>query len=405
MVEIVFWISLIIVFYTFIGYGLILWCLVKLKSLFVRKKEVTILEDSQLPAVTFVVAAYNEQDFIVEKLRNTLALDYPQEKLNVFFVTDGSDDKTPSLIEQFFNTLNPNANSNEDSRYRLFHQPERRGKIAAVERVIPFVSTSIIIFSDANTLVNKMAIRKMVAYYQDPKVGAVAGEKRINMEQVDDASSSGEGFYWKYESTLKKLDAALYSVVGAAGELFSIRTQLHESIPADTIIEDFYITLKITQHGYKVAYAPEAYAVEHASLSVQEELKRKIRIAAGGLQAIYRLSPLLNIFKYGWLSFQYISHRVLRWTLAPLCMVLLIITNLQLALTGDQFYLWTLIGQLMFYLLALIGYWLERKKIKVKILFIPYYFCVMNYAVYAGFLRIVSGNQTVLWEKAKRKDA
>ena len=162
------------------------------------------------------------------------------------------------------------------------------------------------------------------------------------------------------------------------------------------------MTVGIAAKGYKVAYEPNAYAVETASASVGEELKRKIRIAAGGFQAIFRLLPILNIFKYGVLTFQYVSHRVLRWTLAPLALPILLITNILLAMSGSMFFTAFLVAQLAFYVAALGGYLLEKRKLKIKALFVPYYFCIMNYAVYRGFLRFISGNQSVLWERAKR---
>ena len=225
------------------------------------------------------------------------------------------------------------------------------------------------------------------------------------MQDKDAANSAGEGFYWKYESTLKRWDSEFHSVVGAAGELFSIRTELYESVPSNTVIEDFVMTLQIAMDGYKVVYEPDAYAVEGSSASVQEELKRKIRIAAGGFQAIQRLSPLLNIFKYGWLSFQYISHRVLRWTITPLALILTFITNIPLALNSEPIFKWLMIGQILFYTLAFIGYLLEKRQLKMKAFFIPYYFCVMNYAVIRGFGRFMKGSQSVVWEKAKRVEA
>jgi len=164
------------------------------------------------------------------------------------------------------------------------------------------------------------------------------------------------------------------------------------------------MTLKIAQEGYRVAYEPGAFAVESSSASVQEELKRKIRIAAGGLQAISRLTPLLNIFKYGRLSFQYISHRVLRWTLAPLALPFLFLSNLVLAIQGSLFFQVIFAGQILFYALAIIGYLMEQRQMKSKAFFVPYYFCVMNYAVYAGFARFMKGSQSVVWEKAKRAE-
>jgi poly-beta-1,6-N-acetyl-D-glucosamine synthase len=187
----------------------------------------------------------------------------------------------------------------------------------------------------------------------------------------------------------------LYSIVGAAGELFSIRTNLFEEPPADTLIEDFYLSLKIAAKGFRFAYEPEAYATETASVSVKEEWKRKVRITAGGFQAMARLLDILNPFRYGLLSFQYFSHRVLRWTLAPLALLLLLVSNILLSMSY-------LALQILFYFIALLGYFLKDKKIKVKGFFVPYYFLVMNLAVYAGLVKYLRGKQSVVWEKAER---
>ncbi len=388
ILSIFFWVFLAVVFYTYLGYGVLLFLLVRLKRLFqsLNKRDEN---DYSLPHVTVLVAAFNEADFIEEKIKNCLEFDYPKEKIQFLFVTDGSDDGTPDVVRKY-------------SQIQLLHQPERKGKIAATNRAMPFVKTPIVVFTDANTIVNKEAIRKIVRHYADEKTGVVSGEKRIMVKEKDAASGAGEGIYWKYESKLKRWDSELYSVVGAAGELFSIRAALFEPVPQDTIVEDFFMTLSIASRGYRIAYEPEAYAMEGPSASVGEELKRKIRIAAGGMQAVVRLSPLLNPFKYGVLSFQYISHRVLRWTLAPLSLPLLFITNIILASGDSSFFKFFLAAQILFYLLALIGFLLERQKIKLKAFFIPYYFFIMNYAVYAGFFRAVKRSQSVVWERAKR---
>ncbi|MCC6725699.1 MAG: glycosyltransferase family 2 protein [Saprospiraceae bacterium] len=392
-VELVFWGLIFIVFYAYLGYGLLLFVLVKLKRLFSKKVENSAL-DNDLPSVVFIVAAYNEEDYIIEKIKNCLAFDYPKDKIEFWFVTDGSNDSTPKLVEDY-PTL-------PGQTVRLFHSPERRGKIAAVERVMAFVKAPITIFTDANTDVNPMAIRNIVRHYADPKVGAVAGEKRIALGEKDDASGAGEGIYWKYESLLKKWDSELYSAIGAAGELFSIRTEQYRHVEQDTLIEDFVMTMGIAMRGYKIVYEPDAYAVESSSASIAEELKRKVRIAAGALQAVWRLRSLLNPFKYGLLSFQYLSHRVLRWTLAPLALPIIFLLNIWLAMGGSMLYKALLICQILFYAFALLGYGFERKQLKIKAFFVPYYFCVMNYAMYRGFFRLIGGRQSVVWEKAKR---
>ena len=391
--KIIFFVALFIVFYAYVGYGILLFLLVRIKRLFSSNNSNEYSENYE-PEVTYMVAAFNEEDWIGEKIKNSLAFDYPKNKIKFFFVTDGSNDSTPQVVENY--PTPPGVD------LQLFHQPERRGKIAAVERVMEYVKTPIVIYSDANTFVNDQAIKNIVRHYANEKVGAVAGEKRISLQTTGAANEAGEGIYWKYESTLKKWDSELYSVVGAAGELFSVRTELFEPVSSDTIIEDFVMTMGIANKGYKVVYEPQAFAAETASASVKEELKRKIRIAAGGIQAIVRLAPMLIPFKNPILTFQYISHRVLRWTLAPLALPVLLIVNIMLAMKGLWMFQVLLALQISFYVFALIGYILETKKMKFKAFFVPYYFCIMNYAMYRGFFRFLGGKQSVLWERAKR---
>lgn len=389
--KIAFWISLFIVFYTFVGYGILLYIIIKIKRAVKGRKITVDVADELLPTCTLVVAAYNEEHFIAEKIANSLALQYPASKLKFVFVTDGSNDRTPDIIAQF-------------PQIQLLHQPGRAGKIAAVHRAMEYVTTEIAVFTDANTFLNPEAITRICRHYADPTVGCVAGEKRVQIDANADASAAGEGFYWKYESALKKWDSELYSVVGAAGELFSVRRALYEDVPADTVLDDFMISMLIASKGYRIVYEPDAYALETASENVSEELKRKIRIAAGGMQSILRLKPLLFSLKHPLLSFQYVSHRVLRWTVTPLFLILAFVTNLALAF-ALQGWVYELLfaGQVFFYLLAFLGFMMEKRHIRVKALFVPYYFCVMNYAVLAGIIRYYTKKQSSVWEKAQRK--
>lgn len=378
--------GVVIISYTYAGYGIILWVITRVKG---KKFLNFVPSDATLPPVTHIIAAYNEELFIEEKILNSLSLDYPPEKLTTLLVTDGSTDKTPEIASQF-------------SSVKLFHSPERRGKIHAVNRVMKQVETPFVIFSDANTTLNKEAFKNIVRHYRDKTVGGVAGEKRIMSKTSDSAPGAGEGLYWKYESFLKKKDAELHSIVGAAGELFSLRTELFEEPPSHIVIEDFYISLKIAAKGYRFMYEPSACAIETASASVAEEWKRKVRIAAGGFQAMKALAFLLNPLKYGVLTFQYVSHRVLRWTLAPLFLPVIFIANLVLAWQGSPLYKILFSFQCLFYILAATGRWLQNVKVPVKGFFVPYYFTMMNVAVYAGFTRFLKGRQSVMWEKARR---
>jgi cellulose synthase/poly-beta-1,6-N-acetylglucosamine synthase-like glycosyltransferase len=392
ILKIIFWVLLSIIGYTYIGYGILLYVIIKIRRAFNIGKKVEI-DPSYEPSVTLFIAAYNEKDYIEAKMKNTLDLEYPKDKLNVVWVTDGSDDGTPDLLKGFQHTT-------------VYHLDERNGKIGAMNRGMAFVKTPIVIFSDANTNLGKESVRRIVNLFNDSSVGCVSGEKRIVDKESDVASGAGEGIYWKYESTLKKWDAELYSVVGAAGELFAIRTALYKHVEKDTILDDFIISLRVAQEGYTIQYDPEAYAIETASANVKEEFKRKIRISAGGIQSIVRLRSLLNIFKYGTLSFQYISHRVLRWSLTPLCLILLIPVLTILSANEGLFYFgfysilfWL---QILFYSAALLGWFLENRKTSIKILFVPYYFFVMNLSVVLGFFRYIKKTQSVNWERSKR---
>ncbi len=379
-----FWISLGILLYTYLIYFLV----VLIPAKFVARKAPKINQITDWPGVTLVIAAYNEERFIAEKLQNSIMLDYPTEKLSILVVSDGSVDNTMNIVREF-------------NQVQHFHEPERRGKIHAVDRIMKFIKTPVVVFTDANTLLNTEAIKNIMRHYQDEKVGGVAGEKRVISTESDSASGAGEGLYWKYESMLKKADSDLHTVVGAAGELFSIRTNLYQSPPPDTIIEDFYLSMKIVAQGYRFVYEPDAYAMEGPSATTEDEWKRKVRISAGGLQAIARLTNLLNPFRYGVTSFQYISHRVLRWTLAPLSLVVILISNVFLFSYAFFFEL-MLYAQLAFYLLAIIGHTFRNKKIPIKGFFVPYYFTLMNLSVFFGLFRILKGKQSVVWEKAER---
>lgn len=390
--KIIFWLSLIIIFYSYLGYGIILWLYLKTRTFFCKNKPLPINYFDFEPDVTLVIATFNEELIIKEKIENSFNINYPKNKLKIIVVADGSSDNTVNLIRQF-------------PEIELHYKPEREGKSAAINRVMPFVSSAITVFCDANTNLNPDCIREIVKHYTVPQIGAVAGEKKIvELSKSKSIAGAGEGLYWKYESALKKLDAQFYTVVGAAGELFSIRTSLFEHVEKNILLDDFIISMKICQKGYRVMYEPKAYATEAPSFSLKEEEKRKIRIAAGGFQSIFILKDLLNVFKYGKLSFQYISHRVLRWLLCPVLLPVFFLCNLLIFFqSNDTFFTLFLIMQSLFYLSAIIGWLITFRNIKVKLFYIFYYFVFMNFAMYLGFFRFINKSQSVLWDKAKRQ--
>lgn len=386
MIEIIFWVCVFIVFYSYIGYGIIIYAIVKIKNAIIAKP---VYSPSFEPEVTLVVPCFNEADYIEEKIHNSLALNYPKNKLKLIFISDGSSDDTHARIKKYAEVL-------------ALHEDKRSGKAAAMNRAMKYVETPIVVFCDANTTLNADAIKELVKHYENDKVGAVTGEKRIISTNKEGASTAGEGIYWKYESLLKKLDSDFYSVVGAAGELMSYRTNLYKELPADSLLDDLMQSMQIAIDGHRVIYEKNAWAAETASANVKEELKRKIRISAGAWQSMLRLGKAFNPFHNFNLFFAFISHRVLRWTLAPFSLLILIVLNVYLHYALGGLYTYIFLAQILFYSMALLGWYLENNRIKVKVLFVPYYFFIMNLCVYLGLFRFVKGKQSVSWERAKR---
>ena len=372
-----FWLCLTIVVYTYVGYGIVLYLLVLIKRLATKAKPLADITDDCLPEVTLMVCAYNEEDIIAEKMDNTRRLDYPSDRLHLVWVTDGSNDNTNSLLAAY-----PDV--------KVIYSPERRGKAAAIKHGIKEIVTEIVMMTDANTMLNPGAVREIARLMQDPRVGCVSGEKKVMARSDSDEAAQGEGLYWKYESTLKRLDSELYSAMGAAGELCVIRRQLMTDIPDDTLLDDFIISMEIVKKGYKIAYTSNAYAMEYGSADLHEESKRKRRIAAGGLQSCWRLRSLMNPLRHPVVAFQFVSHRVLRWTITPACLFALVPLNTLLVLSGEgMVYTIIWILQILFYASAAVGVRVSK------------YFVFMNLNVFRG-ISYLFNNSTGMWEKAKR---
>ena len=376
-----FWLALAVVAYTYVGYALVVWAWAKLKA--PRPAPAPGFE----PAVTLVVPAYNEADILADKVRNCQALDYPAGRLQLLFITDGSTDHSAEVLAAC-------------PEVQHLHHPVRAGKSMAENRAMSHVHTPFVIFTDCNTLLNPEAVRRLVRHYQDPGVGAVSGEKRVRRD--GSASGAGEGLYWQYESLLKRCDSEIYSLMGAAGELVSFRTALFAPLEADTVLDDFVQSMRIVAAGYRVVYEPAAYALEPPSSSLTEEMKRKVRICAGGWQAMARLQPLLNPLRQPVVAFLYFSHRVLRWSLTPLLLLLLLPLNAVLAWVYGGLYAALLGLQGLFYGAAGLGWWRARQGRPAGPLLVPLYFTMMNVAVFQGARRFWHNAQPAAWDKAQR---
>ena len=383
-----FWIFIFLVFYTYIGYGIILYLAVRVKRM-IHTENVISSNDYTLPDVTMMICAYNEEDIVDAKMENTRSLDYPKDKLHILWVTDGSDDSTNQLLSKY-------------KEVTIAFTPERKGKMAALKHGMKEVNSEIVVMTDANTMINKEAIKVIVEKMRNPKVGCVSGEKRVMARNNSQAAAEGEGMYWKYESFLKRMDSELYSAMGAAGELCVIRKQLFEEIPDDTLLDDFVLSMRIVERGFTIAYTSDAYAMEYGSADIKEESKRKRRIAAGGLQSCWRLRSLMNPLRHPVVSFLFVSHRVLRWTITPIALFALIPLNLALVLSSaGTVYTLIWILQTAFYISALAGYILQEKGHKNKVLYAAYYFIFMNLNVFLGMVYLAKKSNGT-WEKARR---
>lgn len=372
LLQIAFWVAVSIILYTFVGYPVLVGLLSRWRRNPIDRQPIT-------PHVSLVIPAYNEEDVIARKLENSLELDYPPNRLEVVVVTDGSDDGTVDIVAGY-----------ADKGVQLHHRPLREGKAAAINRVVPLVSGEVLVFSDANTMLDQGSMKALVRSFADPEVGAVSGEKQVQ--------GGGEGLYWRYESFLKSCDSALSSVMGAAGEFFAVRRDLFRPTEEDALIEDFVLSLRLVEDGWRVAYESQAVAREQSSPTLGGDWRRRTRIAAGGFQAIARLRGLLHP-KHGWVAWQYLSHRVMRWAATPFLLPFAYITNGMLV--GNLFYRALFVGQSLFYVAALVGYLLSLFNKRSGPLHAVFYFCFGNAAALAGFWRYITGRQPIAWAKAR----
>ena len=392
--EPLFWMSILCLFHAYAGYGIIAWVRARLVRLSDRHTPAPLSGGEALPSVAFVIPAFNESDLIEEKVRESLAIDYPSGRLRVIVVTDGSDDGTADIVSRMPGVIH-------------LHEPVRRGKAAAMNRALEYAGeASVVCFSDANTRVAPDALLRMVEWFRDSAVGAVAGEKWVRREEGSPVS--GESAYWRYESLMKALDAGMHSAVGAAGELFCVRRALLEHIPEDTLLDDLHVSLNVCMKGYRIAYEPGAVAEEPPSRSFGDELQRKVRIAAGAFQSLVRFRSILLPWPRPVLTFQFVSRRLFRWVVCPLAIPVLFVANLLMttSIPVSAFYLATMAGQACFHALAVIGWMRARKGLaSPSILHLPFYFDLMHACMWMGFFRYLRGSQPVAWHRARRRVA
>ncbi len=383
-----FWLAAGILLYANFGYPVIIFFLSQL-----RKKNSPISQNgkyiTELPSIALVTACYNEAAILEQKIENSFALDYPPDKLSFIFVADGSTDGSENILEKY-------------PRITVLFQPLREGKASALNRAIKIVSTDLVVFTDANSFLNTDSLKKLVTHFADENTGAVAGEKIIAVSPSEPATAKGESLYWKYESCIKKMDADLYSTVGAAGEIFAIRRNLYRELVSDTILDDFTLSIACIQQGYRIAYEPQAFSVEKSSVSLRDEWIRRKRIATGNWQSLFRINAAAFLSHRPVFFFQYFSQRIIRRAVSPFAIPALLILNFLLLPSHFTWAKYTWYAQLFFYGTSLPAYGLSIQNKKAAFLSIPLYFCMIHFAAIAGLYQYVFFKQDGKWERINR---
>lgn len=384
MAQAIFFISATLLLYNYLLYPVGIILLARLRGgKAANGKDIV---NSALPSVTLIIAAYNEERVIEAKIRNSLESDYPRKHLHILVVSDGSTDATPQIVQRF-----------QDEGVQSLHEPGRRGKTAALNRAVACATSEIVVFSDANNMFEKNALRELVRHFSDPRIGGVCGLKQI-YDSPERESSQGDSLYWKYESAIKESESRLGSITNADGEIFAIRRDLYEPVEETVINDDAEITLLLARKGYRVLYERRAVSHEHASISIEDDFHVKVRMVSGGFQTVARHWAFL-LLPRSWFAFCFLSHKLLRW-LAPVFMILIAVSSLWLI--SKPFFLGMVILQGIFYSLALIG-WLAREGLgRNTVFYVPFYLCAMNLAALRGLWRFLAGTQTTQWRKAER---
>ena len=377
MAETVFWIAMGVVVYVYVIYPLVVTAVARLRPRPARS-------DARFePTVSFVIAAYNEEPVIAAKIENTLALDYPAEKLEVLVASDGSDDRTEEIARRY-----------QGPRMRVVALRPRGGKALALERGVPKTSGDIVVLTDANTILRRDALRKLVRHFADPVVGVVTGDVRLIDPKKGYADA--EGAYYRYERHLQSCESTASSVVGVDGGMYALRRPLFRAPERDTILDDFVISMEVAKRGYRIVYDPEAVAEEDAAPDVDQEFRRKVRVLAGAWQCMKRGAGV-PAPRTPALFATFVSHKLLRWSV-PLFLGAMLVSNALLA--TRPLYTALLAGQAVFYALGAAGAAAGGRG--GRALALPHYFCTVNAAAVVGFAKGALNLQPVRWKKVDR---
>ncbi len=381
MAVAIFWFCVFLLVYVYFGYPLTCALLARVLRRWPRTDGW--VTDAELPQITVLIAAYNEADCIFDTVRNKLALDYPEDRLEVVVVSDGSDDGTDEIVTSL-----------ADPRVRLIRQEPRAGKTSALNLAVRQINSDVIVFSDANSLYAPDALRHLVAPLVDHEVGYVTGRM---LYRAPDGSLTGEGCsaYMTYENKLRWWETGMGSIVGVDGGIDAVRRDLYQPMRPDQL-PDFVLPLSVRERGFRAVYAPQAKLYEDALARAEDEFRMRVRVSLRAWHALLDKACLLNPLHYGLFAWQLLSHKILRY-LSFAFQVGTMAANVVLAGTSS-FWQATLILQVFFYALAILGYLRRHHTHQRTFLTFPYYLCLLNLASLVAFLRFLGGKKQVTWE-------
>jgi len=376
MMEWIFWMAFAASIYAYFGYPVLLAFLARIV---VPKQDP--VSDFESPSVTFLIPAHNEVSVIANKLRNTSELDYPDDKLEIIVVSDGSTDGTDEIVKSI------------ESKYpiRFFRVDERKGKANALNTGMQHATGDIVVFSDSSIILEKDALLKITSGFADARIGCISGEDHI-------PGGGGEGLYGKYELYLRNLESKSGSIVGASGSFYAQRRELCYPF-IEGLAPDFLSVLNTVEQGYRAISEPSARGEMSAVKNPQDEFRRKVRTLLRGMSTLWEKRALLNFFRYGYFAFLLFSHKLVRW-IVPVFLIMMLITNV--ALTGSGFYLLIFILQVAFYGAALLAWWNIAAMEKNILGKISLYFTVVNVAIFQAWLLFIKGARQEIWEPSKR---
>jgi len=381
ILALIFWALIVLVIYPYAIYPLLA---VIAGALFRRK-----LDTGEItPSLSVIITAYNEAGTIEQKLENTLALNYPRDRMEIIVASDASDDGTDQIVGRF-----------AGRGVRLVRAPERSGKTAAQNRAIEVASGEILVFTDATTMLYRNSLHSITRPFADPRVGCVSGQD-LSVEGVRGSGVEAAGLYTRFEAFVRNSEARFTSLVGVSGSFYAVRRSLRPIMEPE-LIDDFYVPLHVAREGFLALPEPDAVGIVKRPRSFYHEYQRKVRTFLTGMITFYEMRGMLNPLRYGMISFQLASHKLARW-LSPFFLYLLFLVNLPLVVKGP-FYAVAFAAQVLFYLVALAGHLMLRARyMPPRPVRFVFFVVMVNVALIDAWQKFLSGERIVAWEPTKR---